>query len=78
MQSAPAAIPATIVAIFPTGFDPTDPGTRSRPATSLNSPAAAASRSTGTSPAADTRFGSSNTASTRGAACNNRTPEMPS
>jgi hypothetical protein len=78
MQSAPATMPATIVATFPAGFDPTDPGTRNRSATSRNSPAATASRNTGTSPAADTRFCSSKEASTRDAACNNRTSEMPS
>jgi hypothetical protein len=66
------------VATFPAGFDPVDPGTRSRSATSRHNPAAAASRITGTSPAADTKFGSSNDASTRESACNNRTSEMPS
>jgi len=73
MQSAPAAIPATIVAIFPAGFAPHGPPTRIRLATSRSSPAAAASRSTGTNPAVDTKFDSSNEASTRDAACNNRT-----
>ena len=57
MLSAPASIPATTPAVFAAGFgDGTvNPSSRSyRPADS-------ASRNAGTSPAAPTRFGSSNT-----------------
>ena len=61
MQSAPAAIPATMVPIFAAGLAPTGPGTVSRLAAS-GSRQDSASCISGTSPADPTRFGSSNTA----------------
>ena len=66
MQSAPAAIPATIAATFPAGFAPAERTLVVRNvtllATSPDKPACSAKSSTGTSPAHDTRFSSSNTA----------------
>ena len=65
MLSAPAAIPAMIEVILPAGFTPAD-STRtvlisSRCASSPDRPARSARAITGTSPANDTRFSSSNT-----------------
>ena len=64
MLSAPAAMPATIVVILPAGFAPAEATTVSLIATlsvtSSDSPACSARAITGTSPAHDTRFSSSN------------------
>lgn len=65
MLSAPAAIPAMIVVIFPAGFTPAE-ATRtqsSRTFASISSdrPVCSARAITGASPAHDTRFSSSNT-----------------
>ena len=77
MVSAPATIPATSEPIFNPGFAPTLAATRTcRPARS-SSPMFWASRTAGTSPACDTRFGSSNLACVLAAVCNNRIPEVP-
>lgn len=58
MLSAPASIPARTVRTFAATFAD---GTDADPATSRDRPACSASSSTGTRPAADTRFGSSKT-----------------
>jgi hypothetical protein len=64
IESAPAAIPVTSAITFRPGWAPLSVGTlRCSSARSAN-PADSASATTGTSPAADTRFGSSNTAET--------------
>ena len=63
IESAPATIPATSEATFNPAFAPLSVGTLNmldRPARAARP--ASASASTGTSPADDTRFGSSNTA----------------
>src|SRR4051794_5416926 len=78
MLSAPAAIPATIAAALPPGLAPVDRSGRTRRPTRPARSTVSASRMTGTSPAHDTRFESSNTASTARPACNNRIYEMPS
>jgi hypothetical protein len=62
MLSAPATIPATREVTFSPAFAPLSVGTDSRSWVSAASPADSASATTGTSPADDTRFGSSNTA----------------
>ncbi len=62
MLSAPATIPATSEATFSPAFAPLSVGTRQVLWASSWSPADRASARTGTSPADDTRFGSSNTA----------------
>ncbi len=62
MESAPATIPATSEATFNPAFAPLSVGTLRCVWASSWSPADRASASTGTSPADDTRFGSSNTA----------------
>jgi hypothetical protein len=62
MLSAPATIPATSEATFNPALAPLSVGTLSRSSAKERSPTDSASASTGTSPAADTRFGSSNTA----------------
>jgi hypothetical protein len=62
MLSAPATIPATSEATFNPGLAPLSPGTLKCSLAKVASPAASASASTGTSPADDPRFGSSNTA----------------
>jgi hypothetical protein len=56
--------PATSEDTFNPAFAPWSLGTVSRSSASAPSPARCASGSTGTSPAAATRFGSSNTADT--------------
>ena len=61
MQSAPATNPATSEVTFSPAFAPLSVGTLRCSASSC-SPAVRAKASTGTSPADDTRFGSSNTA----------------
>ena len=60
IESAPASIPATTAPVFTAAFG----DATLNPATSPGQPAASASLSTGSNPAADTRFGSSNTART--------------
>jgi len=66
MLSAPAAIPAMIEATFPAGFTPAEATLvvsaqiATLSPTSFESPARSASAITGTSPAHDTRFSSSN------------------
>jgi hypothetical protein len=72
MLSAPAAMPATIVATLPPGFVPVEIPRSTRWSTSPVRSAFSASRITGTSPAHDTRFGSSKTALTP-RLCDNRT-----
>jgi hypothetical protein len=66
MQSAPAAIPATIAETFPAGFTPAEATlqvlNRTRSPISSVRPVRPANPITGTSPAHDTRFSSSNTA----------------
>jgi hypothetical protein len=69
MLSAPTHIPATTDVNFPAGFTPAD-RTRTLPSRTLSAissdrPACSANASTGTSPAADTKFRSSNTAVAR-------------
>ena len=63
MLSAPAAIPAMIVVIFPAGFTPAEAtrteSNETRSLTSWDRPACSASAITGTNPAHDTRFSSS-------------------
>jgi len=62
IESAPATIPQTSAVTFPPAFAPLSVGTVRCSAASSPSPVSAARRITGTSPAADTRFGSSNVA----------------
>ena len=62
IESAPATIPATSEATFNPAFAPLSVGTVRCCRASSWSPADWARARTGTSPAADTRFGSSNTA----------------
>jgi hypothetical protein len=63
MQSAPAAIPATIDVSFPAGFTPADATlvdrNRTRDEISCDKPARSASAITGARPANDTRLSSS-------------------
>src|SRR5215213_4250965 len=77
IESAPAIIPATSALTFPPALDPLSGGTLSRSPASASSPASAASRITGTSPAADTRFGSSKLAAPTGLVSESRICEMP-
>ena len=66
IQSAPQAIPATIEVSLPTGLTAPDftrvDGRSTCSPIDSESPVCSANSSTGTKPAADTRFGSSNTA----------------
>ena len=62
MQSAPATIPATSEVIFRPAFAPLSLGTLRCASASPRRPAEQARATTGTSPAHDTRFGTSNTA----------------
>ena len=62
MESAPATIPATSEVIFNPAFAPLSVGTVRCWWVSSPSPADRANARTGTNPADDTRFGSSNTA----------------
>jgi hypothetical protein len=73
MLSAPPVIPATRQGTFSCALTPHGPPGRTRSATSSVSPARWASAMTGTSPARDTRFGSSNDACVLARLCNNRT-----
>jgi hypothetical protein len=66
IESAPATIPATSAVTFPPACAPLSDGTVNRSSTKPANPTACASRITGTRPAADTRFGSSNVAATTG------------
>ena len=59
MLSAPATIPATSAATFAPACAPLSVGTVSCSSTSARRPARSANASTGTSPPADTRLGSS-------------------
>ena len=77
IESAPASIPATSAITLPPAFAPLSVGTLNRDCASSSSPAERARRSIGTSPATDTRFGSSNTADTATGACLNCAYEMP-
>ncbi len=65
MLSAPASIPPTIEATFKPAFAPLSVSTVSRLSVSVRRPAPSAKAITGTSPADDTRFGSSKTAEVR-------------
>jgi len=65
MLSAPATIPATSEATFRPAFAPLSVGTLICSSASFRRPARSASASSGTRPAGDTRFGSSNTADVR-------------
>jgi hypothetical protein len=62
MLSAPATIPPTSEATFNPEFAPLSVATDRRSSVSVRRPAASARAITGTSPADDTRFGSSKTA----------------
>lgn len=62
IESAPATMPATSAVAFPPAFAPLSVGTLRCWSASLANPDASVSASTGTSPAADTRLDSSNTA----------------
>ncbi len=66
IESAPATMPATNAVTFPPAFAPLSVATLSSSPANVSNPAARANRITGTSPAADTRFGSSNLAATTG------------
>ena len=77
MQSAPASMPATIAGIFRCAFAPTATVILRCSATRPARSQCWARRITGTSPAQDTRFGSSNCAEVSLALCNNRISQMP-
>ena len=77
MQSAPAAIPATRHATFRSGRAPVFAVIWTWRRTSPHSPARSASDITGTSPARDTRFGSSKHAEIFSGSCNNRIQQVP-
>lgn len=62
MQSAPATVPPTIEVTFAPACAPALPATVSRRSASSPSPARPASRLTGSNPAREIRFGSSNAA----------------
>jgi len=70
--SAPATIPATRHGIFRYALPPHSPPGRTCSATRAPSPARCARAITGTRPARDTRFGSSNDACVLARTCNNR------
>jgi hypothetical protein len=65
IESAPATIPATNEATFNPACAPLSPGTLRCSSASSRSPARSAKARTGTRPADDTRFGSSNTVDVR-------------
>jgi hypothetical protein len=65
IESAPATIPATSAGTFTAAFTPPGVLSVSVPATRSARPTRPANATTGTRPAHDTRFGSSNTAETR-------------
>ncbi len=60
MESAPESIPPITVSAFAALFAPHGPGTVSIPANSPGRPTRSASIAGASSPACDTRFGSSN------------------
>jgi hypothetical protein len=72
MQSAPTVIPATRQPIFASAFTPAFAVIRTWRRARPPSPARSASAMTGTSPARDTRFGSSKHAEIFSGSCNNR------
>jgi hypothetical protein len=78
MLSAPPIIPATIPGTFTCGFTPHRPPIPTCSSTRPARPARCASAITGTKPASDTRFGSSNVACVFAKSCNNRTCEVSS
>jgi hypothetical protein len=78
MLSAPPTIPATTQATFTCAFTPHRRPIRTCSPASAERPARCASAITGTSPARDTRFGSSNVAWIFARSCNNRTCEVSS
>jgi hypothetical protein len=59
MESAPVSIPATNASTFRPAFAPKYPGSFTHSSTSVLRPVFAANAMVGTSPADDTRFGSS-------------------
>ena len=77
MLSAPATIPATSEDTFNPGFAPLSVGTVRNSSANDRKPTVELSLSTGTNPAADTRFGSSNTADTTRRLWESCTSEMP-
>ena len=77
MLSAPATIPATREDTFKPGFAPLSVGTVRNSSANDRRPTTEASFMTGTRPAADTRFGSSNTADTTRRLWESCTSEMP-
>src|SRR5262245_36911610 len=78
MLSAPPIIPATTQGTFSCAFTPHRRRTRTCSSTRSPRPARCASAITGTSPARDTKFGSSNVAWIFAKSCNNRTCEVSS
>jgi hypothetical protein len=79
IESAPASMPATRHTIFKCAFTPTFAANRTGVSlTSLPSPHCSASRSTGISPAHDTKFASSKAADVLPASCNNCIYGVPS
>jgi len=76
--AAPAAIPATRQPAFSPGFTPHGAATLTCPRTRASSPARSARPMTGTSPASDTRSGSSNNACVFNGSCDNRICQVPS
>ena len=72
IESAPAAIPATRQATFTSGYTPVFAVIWTWRRTRPPSPARSASDITGTSPARDTRFGSSKDAEIFSGPCDNR------
>jgi hypothetical protein len=78
MLSALAAMPATRQGTFRGAFTPHGPPTLRCSLTSAARPQRCARAITGTRPARDTRFGSSNDACVRAGSCDNRTCEVSS
>ncbi len=78
IESAPATIPATSEATFNPALAPLSVGTVRCSSARTGSPAAEARARTGTSPAADTRLGSSNTAEVARGVWQSCIYEMPS
>jgi hypothetical protein len=78
MLSAPPIIPATMPGTFTAAFTPHRPPGRTPAPARAARPARWASAITGTRPARDTRFGSSNVAWILARLCNNRTCEVSS
>ena len=78
MLSAPASIPITTVATFASLLAPTDPGSRRPRRTTPGIPRRCHNDAACSSPACDTRFGSSKLTSTRLNSCDARIRQMPS